>query len=71
MKDTAVHRAVLEELWQWFGAHGFGVQGLTVSSVTGADGNVEFLVWLQVGVADSVAETAVDALMAKVNPAED
>lgn len=71
VKDTAVHRAVLEELWQWFGAHGFGVQGLTVSSVTGAEGNVEFLVWLQVGVADSVAETAVDALMAKVNPAED
>lgn len=68
VKDTAVHRAVLEALWQWFGANGFGVQGLTVSPVTGAEGNVEFLVWLQVGVADGVAETAVADLLAQINP---
>lgn len=63
VKDTAVHRAVLLELWQWFRDHAFGVQGLTISSVTGADGNIEFLVWLQVGVEDGVAETVVEMLL--------
>lgn len=66
VKDTAVHQTVLQELWHWFGENEFGVQGLTVSSVTGADGNVEFLAWLQVGVADKVAETAVDDLLASL-----
>lgn len=64
VKDTAVHRAVLEDLWHWFRNNGFGVQGLVVSSVTGADGNVEFLVWLRAGVADAVMETAVDDVLA-------
>ena len=71
VKDTAVHRSVLQELWQWFGANGFGVQGLITSSVTGADGNIEFLVWLQVGVADGVAETAVDQLLGQPPETED
>ncbi|MBK8902243.1 MAG: TlyA family RNA methyltransferase [Anaerolineaceae bacterium] len=70
VKDTAVHRSVLEELWQWFRANDFGVQGLVVSSVTGAEGNVEFLVWLQVGAADGVTETAVDQVLAQITPAE-
>lgn len=70
VKDTAVHRAVLLELWQWFRENNFGVQGLTTSSLTGADGNVEFLVWLQIGVDDVVVETAVDELLADL-PATD
>lgn len=61
VKDTAVHRSVLLELWQWFRENGFGVQGLMKSPVTGAAGNVEFLVWLQVARADSVKmETTVE-----------
>ena len=64
VKDTAVHRAVLQALWHWFRENNFGVQGLTTSPVTGADGNVEFLVWLKVGVADAVEETIVDTLLA-------
>ena len=71
VKDTAVHRSVLEELWRWFGENGFGVQGLTVSSVTGADGNVEFLVWLKIGVADGVGETAVDDLLTEIGVEQD
>ena len=47
VKDTAVHRSVLLDLWRWFGENGFGVQGLTESPVKGADGNMEFLVWLK------------------------
>jgi 23S rRNA (cytidine1920-2'-O)/16S rRNA (cytidine1409-2'-O)-methyltransferase len=71
VKDTAVHRSVLEALWQWFGDHDFGVQGLTVSSVTGADGNVEFLVWLKVGVVESVAVTVIDDLLAQLAAVDD
>lgn len=63
VKDTAVHRAVLLDLWGWFHENGFGVLGLTTSPVTGADGNMEFLVWLRVGVEDAVPGTAVDELL--------
>jgi len=70
VKDTAVHRSVFEELWHWFRDHDFGVQGLVASSVTGADGNVEFLVWLKVGVADGVAETAVDDVLSHIASAD-
>ena len=63
VKDTAVHRSVLLDLWQWLRGNGFGVLGLTRSSVTGADGNVEFLVWLKVGVADTALEAVVDKLL--------
>ena len=63
VKDTAVHQAVLLDLWQWFADHQFGVQGLMVSPVTGAEGNIEFLVWLQVGEDSLERETAVATLM--------
>ena len=70
VKDTAVHRSVLLELSHWFQQNGFGVQGLTKSSVTGADGNMEFLVWLKVGVADRETEATVDRLLAEGTEAE-
>ena len=66
VKDTAVHRSVLLDLWHWFGENDLGVQGLIVSPVTGAEGNIEFLVWLKVGQADCVSETAVDDLLAQI-----
>ena len=68
VKDTAVHRMVLLDLWQWFHDNKLGVQGLMTSPVTGAEGNVEFLVWLQAGVVDSLEGTAVDDLLAQINP---
>ena len=71
VKDTAVHRTVLLDLWQWFRENNFGVQGWITSPVTGADGNVEFLVWLKVDLADSVADTAVDMLLEQLNSAVD
>lgn len=68
VKDTAVHRSVLLELWQWFADNGFGVQGLMKSPVTGASGNIEFLAWLQVEAADNILmETAVDQLVPLAN----
>ncbi len=47
VKDPAVHRQVLSELLAWALEHGLKPQGLTRSTIQGADGNVEFLVWLR------------------------
>lgn len=47
VKDTAVHRAVLLDMLTWAQENDWRVAGLTRSSIVGADGNVEFLVWLR------------------------
>lgn len=47
IRDPAVHRAVLDDLLGWSVAEGWSVLGLTSSSIQGADGNVEYLVWLR------------------------
>ncbi|MCB9418770.1 MAG: TlyA family RNA methyltransferase [Ardenticatenaceae bacterium] len=55
VKETAVHQAVLRDVLSWAQENGLRVAGLTRSSIEGADGNVEFLVWLQnwgVGIED-------------------
>lgn len=59
VRDTAVHRQTLTDLLTWMLDHDLAPQGLTRSSIQGADGNVEFLVWLQVGKADVWDATAV------------
>ncbi len=51
VKDTAVHRQVLAQILEWAAAHQLHPAGLTRSSITGADGNVEFLAWLTWGTA--------------------
>jgi 23S rRNA (cytidine1920-2'-O)/16S rRNA (cytidine1409-2'-O)-methyltransferase len=50
VKDPEVHRQVLLDILSWATRHGFTLAGLTPSSITGTDGNVEFLAWLQTGV---------------------
>lgn len=47
VKDPAVHRQVLEDLLTWAAENNLQPQGLTRSAIQGADGNVEFLVWLR------------------------
>lgn len=49
VRDTAVHLQVLEDILQWTADQDLGAQGLTRSSIKGTDGNVEFLIWLQMG----------------------
>lgn len=49
VRDPAVHRAVLADLLGWAAGAGWAVAGLRRSSISGADGNVEFLVWLRAG----------------------
>jgi 23S rRNA (cytidine1920-2'-O)/16S rRNA (cytidine1409-2'-O)-methyltransferase len=46
VRDPAVHRAVLEDLMQFFARDRWRVEGLMASPVKGADGNVEFLALL-------------------------
>lgn len=46
VRDPAVHRAVLEEILSWAQANGWWIRGLIPSSIQGAGGNIEFLVWL-------------------------
>ena len=47
VKDTAVHRQVLTDLLPWTRAHGWTPHGLMRSPIVGAEGNVEFLLWLR------------------------
>jgi 23S rRNA (cytidine1920-2'-O)/16S rRNA (cytidine1409-2'-O)-methyltransferase len=47
VRDPTVHRAVLTDLLGWSVSEGWAVMGLTRSSIQGADGNAEYLVWLR------------------------
>lgn len=47
VRDTAVHRDVLQKMVAWCRDHALTPQGLIRSPVTGSGGNVEFLLWLQ------------------------
>ena len=47
IRDPAVRQMVLEDVLSWTAENGWGVHGLTVSSIQGSDGNVEYLVWLR------------------------
>lgn len=61
VRDTAVHRQVLWDMLTWIEAElDLTVRGLTRSAVTGAEGNVEFLVWLRCGVG---AQLEIEALV--------
>ncbi|NJN81414.1 MAG: TlyA family RNA methyltransferase [Caldilineaceae bacterium] len=47
VRDEAVHRRVLAEVWQLAEGLGMAVSGLMVSPLLGPAGNVEFLIWLK------------------------
>jgi 23S rRNA (cytidine1920-2'-O)/16S rRNA (cytidine1409-2'-O)-methyltransferase len=60
VRDTAVRREVLLNILDWVHKHQFVVKGLAQSSIEGSDGNVEYLVWLQLGEEEDIeAWTAV------------
>ncbi len=63
VRDTAVHQAVLMDILNWTHEHGLAAMGLARSPVTGSDGNVEFLFWLQPGEGGMIGETAVVQLL--------
>jgi 23S rRNA (cytidine1920-2'-O)/16S rRNA (cytidine1409-2'-O)-methyltransferase len=67
VKDTAVHRQVLVDLLGWAAENNFQPQGLTRSAIQGADGNVEFLVWL---CPEAEAAGGISTMIESVLPAE-
>jgi 23S rRNA (cytidine1920-2'-O)/16S rRNA (cytidine1409-2'-O)-methyltransferase len=63
VRDPAVHRAVLVDLLGWATAAEWRVSGLIRSSIQGADGNVEFLVWLRPDGPPSNFDRLIDAVL--------
>lgn len=59
VKETAVHRQVLLDILAWCGEHGYVPTGLMRSPISGADGNMEFFLWLRLVGEGAVGETAV------------
>jgi 23S rRNA (cytidine1920-2'-O)/16S rRNA (cytidine1409-2'-O)-methyltransferase len=46
VRDTAVHRQVLQSMVTWCVDEGWRLRGCIASPITGSDGNIEFLCWL-------------------------
>ena len=69
VRDPALHREVLERRVDWVLARGWGVAGLVLSSLTGADGNREFFLQLRPDGPGLNADDLARRLTAAVEPA--
>ncbi len=56
VREKAVRREVLQDILSWIEKHHWQVAGLMQSTIEGADGNVEYLVWLQIGEEGDIEE---------------
>ena len=56
VRETAVRREVLLDILHWVEIQQWQVKGLTQSTIEGAGGNVEYLIWLQVGEKGNIEE---------------
>jgi 23S rRNA (cytidine1920-2'-O)/16S rRNA (cytidine1409-2'-O)-methyltransferase len=69
VRDPAVHRRVLLDIWTWTLEHGLAPRGLVASPIRGPAGNVELLLWLvnqPAGPTDALdAEALVAAVLAQ------
>ena len=54
IRDPNVHRIVLNDILLYARNEGFRIRGLIKSPLTGPKGNIEFLVWLEVGEGEGV-----------------
>ncbi len=63
IKDTAVHRQVLEEILGWASENDLSPRSLIRSPIKGADGNVEFLAHLRSGMGD---QSSIDEMITAV-----
>lgn len=66
VKDIAVHEQVLHDVIGWAQNNGYALVDLMRSPVTGADGNVEFLAWLNVGERPLLSQEASEEKIQKV-----
>jgi len=72
VRDTAVHRQVLEDLLTWAADQGWRLRGCTASPIEGAEGNIEFLCWLdrESGSEDITPTTAAARALAEASSDE-
>ena len=59
IRDVEIHKRVLREIIGFAIEEGFSLHGLTRSPVLGPKGNVEFLIWLEIGGQESVEKETV------------
>lgn len=52
VRDSKIHRRVLQNILTFAQENGFHVEGLTTSPIKGPAGNIEFLAWLTFGEAE-------------------
>ncbi len=64
VRDPAIHRRVLEEMFQHAADLDLGIIGLIDSPIRGPAGNVEFLVHLRPGAASIQRDAAIDRVIA-------
>jgi 23S rRNA (cytidine1920-2'-O)/16S rRNA (cytidine1409-2'-O)-methyltransferase len=67
VRDSTVHRRVLEEVLGNAAELGLGLQGLMSSPLQGPAGNVEFLAWWQLGAEPIDRASAIAASLAEVS----
>ena len=67
IRDGEIHRRVLAEILGFAQERGFSVRGLLRSPVLGPKGNVEFLLWLGMGISLADGEQ-VEAMIDAVSP---
>ena len=53
VRDPQTHREVVEGMLAFSRETGYALKGLDFSPITGPEGNIEFLLWLQKGGADA------------------
>ncbi|WP_409346456.1 TlyA family RNA methyltransferase [Paenibacillus sp. MBLB4367] len=62
VRDSAVHREVLETVLSFAAGIGFQLEGLTFSPITGGEGNIEFLAYWKAAADLPVAEAHTEGL---------
>jgi 23S rRNA (cytidine1920-2'-O)/16S rRNA (cytidine1409-2'-O)-methyltransferase len=60
VKETAVHKQVLEDIIHWAQNNGYIFVDLMRSPVKGSDGNIEFLAWFNVGKRPLLSEELIE-----------
>lgn len=65
VKDSEIHRRVIEEILTFAVGQGFAAAGLTTSPLKGPAGNIEFLAWLTL---KTIPHTNIADLIARILP---
>ncbi len=60
IRDTAIHRQVLQEILEFARSEGFAIQGLMRSPLMGPKGNTEFLAWMEYPASDQTSSVEID-----------